>query len=110
MHDLTPLYVRLPRKEADLLDRAAFEGRTSKRELVTEAVRAHLGMERGRIEFRPAADPPAVLTLAEAADLLQVEPKAVGELAEAKELPGRKIAGEWRFARAALLAWLSHND
>jgi excisionase family DNA binding protein len=108
--DLTPLYVRLPRQEADLLDRAAFEGKTSKRELVTDAVRAHLGLERGRVEFRPApADPPPVLTLAEAADLLQVPEAAVEELADAGDLPGRKIAGDWRFARAAVLAWLAHS-
>jgi excisionase family DNA binding protein len=108
---LTPLYVRLPREEADLLDRAAFEGKTSKRELVTDAVRAHLGLEQGRVEFRPApADPPPVLTLAEVADLLQAPEGAVEELAEAGELPGRQIGGDWRFARAAVLAWLSHSD
>ena len=28
------------------------------------------------------------------------------ELAEAGELPGRRIGGEWRFLRQALLAWL----
>ena len=101
--ELTPLYVRLPRREADLLDRTAFETRTSKREIVTDAVRAHL--ERGRADL-PAPEPPAVLTLAEVAELLQVPDDAVRELAEAGDLPGRRIAGEWRFARAALLEWL----
>ena len=107
--ELTPLYVRLPRAETDLLDRAAFEGRVSKRELVTEAVRAHLGgMERGRIDL-PRADqaPRDVLTLAQAAELLQVPEDAVRSLADAGEISGRLIAGEWRFARAALVAWLS---
>ena len=110
-NDLTPLYVRLPRAEADRLDRAAFEGRVSKRELVTEAVRVHLGgMERGRIELPPADQaPPEVLTLAQAADLLQVPEDAVRSLAEGGEIPGRLIAGEWRFARAALVAWLSES-
>ena len=112
-NDLTPLYVRLPRAEADLLDRAAFEGRVSKRELVTEAVRVHLGgMERGRIELPPAADqvPPEVLTLAQAAELLQVPEDAVRSLADAGEIPGRLVAGQWRFARAALVAWLSGSS
>jgi excisionase family DNA binding protein len=108
--ELTPLYVRLPRREADLLDRAAYEGRTSKRELVTDAVRAHLGdLERGRIELPPS--PPAdVLTPAQAADMLQVSEQAVVALAESGDLPGRRIGDEWRFARDALLEWLSHRD
>jgi excisionase family DNA binding protein len=51
-----------------------------------------------------------VLTGAEAAELLQVEPDVVLELAGAGELPGRLLGGEWRFARSALLAWLAHGD
>jgi excisionase family DNA binding protein len=59
----------------------------------------------GHHEFRPA---PAseVLDVAQAAELLAVEPAAVLELAEKSELPGRRIGGEWRFSRSALLAWL----
>src|SRR3954453_19719556 len=108
--DLTPLYVRLPRREADLLGQTAFEMGTSKRALVTEAVRAHLDLERGRIELPAGGQPPEVLTLAQAADLLQVPNDAVRELAEAGDLPARCIAGEWRFARAALLDWLARPD
>ena len=48
-----------------------------------------------------------MLTAAQAAELLSVDERAIAELAEQGELPGRKIAGEWRFARAALLQWLS---
>jgi excisionase family DNA binding protein len=107
--DLTPLYVRLPREDADLLDRAAFESKTSKRELVTDAVRAHLGLQRGRIELSPAA-PPEVLTLAQAAELLQVTEETLAGLAESGELPGRRVGADWRFARAAVLAWLSEPE
>jgi excisionase family DNA binding protein len=108
--ELTPLYVRLPRRDADLLDRAAFEGRVSKRELVTEAVRVHLGdLERGRVELS-TGEPLEVLTPAQAADLLQVSEDAVRALADAGELPGRRIAGEWRFGRSALLAWLTGSS
>jgi hypothetical protein len=32
---------------------------------------------------------------------------AVAELAEQGELPGRKLAGEWRFAREAVVDWLA---
>jgi len=102
----TPLYVRLPTEEAERLDRAAAELRTSKRELVTRLLAEKLDdVLVGHAEFRPY--PPAdVLTAAEAADLLQTAEGAVLQLAEAGELPGRKVAGQWRFARAALLRWL----
>ena len=59
----------------------------------------------GHHEFRPAAAP-EVLDAAQAAELLAVERAAIEELAENGELPGRKIGGEWRFSRSALLAWL----
>jgi excisionase family DNA binding protein len=125
----TPLYVRLPRQEAELLDRAAFDGRMSKRELVTSALRRYLGagdgsagevatptagdaaraasgdLAVGRHAFHPG-DLPEVLTLEEAAGLLRVPEDAVVEMAEAGELPARRMGGEWRLSRTALLAWL----
>jgi excisionase family DNA binding protein len=63
----------------------------------------------GHHSFRPA-DLPDVLTPAQAATLLQVDEEAVLELAEDGGLPGRRIGTEWRFARAALVAWLSETD
>jgi excisionase family DNA binding protein len=60
----------------------------------------------GHHSFRPA-DVPDVLTPAQAAALLQVDEDAVLALAEAGRLPGRRIGDEWRFARTALVAWLS---
>ena len=107
-NDVSPLYVRLPRREADALDRAAFEGKVSKRELVTSALQRYLddpALALGRAELRPVAVP-EVLTVERAAELLQVEPTDLTALAEAGELPGRKIGGAWRFPRAALLEWL----
>jgi excisionase family DNA binding protein len=112
--DTTPLFVRLPRREADLLDRVAFEGKVSKRELVTSLVQRYLdedrpvtpALELGRHHFRPA-EAPDVLTLEQAAALLQVDAAEVAALAEAGELPGRRIGGDWRFPRAALLEWLA---
>src|SRR3954471_24473114 len=101
-----PLFVRLPTEEAERLDRAVAELRTTKRELVTRLVVEKLDdVLVGHAAFRPY--PPAeVLTVAQAAELLQVEEAAVLELADAGELPGRRVGGEWRFARAALLDWL----
>jgi excisionase family DNA binding protein len=60
----------------------------------------------GHHSFRPA-DLPDVLTPAQAAQLLQVDEDAVLALAEEGRLPGRRIGDEWRFARAALVEWLS---
>src|SRR3954471_4136560 len=101
-----PLFVRLPTVESERLEAAVAQLRTSKRELVTRLVAEKLDdVLVGHAEFRPY--PPAdVLTAAEAADLLPTAEGAVLQLAEAGKLPGRKVAGQWRFARAALLRWL----
>ena len=115
MSERRPLYVRLPAAAADRLDRAAFERKVAKQDLVADLVTQHLddprrvtvelpddGLAVGRHAFRPAE----VLTLAGAAELLQVPEAAVADLAEAGEVPARRIAGDWRFSRAALLRWL----
>lgn len=52
----------------------------------------------------PAAD---VMTPGELAALLQVDETTVVALAERGELPGRRVGDEWRFARAAVMAWLA---
>ena len=55
----------------------------------------------------PAQSEPAVLTVAEAADLLRIAPGEVVRLAEARELPARRVGAVWRFNRASLLVWLN---
>src|SRR3954465_249168 len=71
------------------------------------------GQGRARVvrhhSFRPF-EVPDVLTPAQAAALLQVDEYAVLALAEDGRLPGRRIGDEWRFARAALVEWLSGAD
>lgn len=47
-----------------------------------------------------------VLDVKQAAELLQVHPVTVRNLAAGGEIPGRKLGGQWRFSRAALLRWL----
>jgi excisionase family DNA binding protein len=47
-----------------------------------------------------------VLTAEQAAELLQTDAATVRELAEAGDLPGRRVGGEWRFLRRAVLGWL----
>lgn len=108
-----PLYVRLPEREAELIDRAAADGGLSKRQVVSQLVQRQLGADTGgltvgRLELRPAdAD---VLTLEQASALLQTTDEAVAELAADGELPGRQVGGEWRFARAAILSWLGQTS
>jgi excisionase family DNA binding protein len=60
----------------------------------------------GHASFRPAPEP-EVLDAAGAAALLLVDEPAVIALAEAGEIPARRIGDGWRFSRRALLDWLS---
>ena len=124
MSERTPLYVRLPSAHAERLDRAAFELKASKQDIVAGLIGRYVGadstdrlrrvvieageepMATGRHSFTPAAEG-EVLTLAQVADLLQVEEEDARELAEAREIPGRRIGEEWRFARSAVLRWLA---
>ncbi len=111
---MKPLYVRLPLEEAEKLRRAAFAMNTSKQDLVTDMIRRFTvettddGMAVGHAAFRPFS-PPDVLNVDELARWLQVDDQSVTELAEAGDLPGRKLAGEWRFAREAVLDWLARR-
>jgi excisionase family DNA binding protein len=129
--DRSALYVRLTTEQASRLDAAAAAIPARKKDLIGGLVDRYVDPQRvdslrelvstsprrvsidlgspapvvGHAEFRPAPAP-EVLTAAGAAELLSVEEPAVVELAERGELPGRSIGGEWRFSRAALLAWL----
>ncbi|HEX3316494.1 MAG TPA: helix-turn-helix domain-containing protein [Solirubrobacteraceae bacterium] len=110
----TPLFVRIPADAAARLDRTAFERGTSKRELVTDAVVRLLDGEVtvGRAEVHGPPEPAAstdreVLTVEQAAVLLQVDTETVRALARDGELPARKVGREWRFSRAALLRWVA---
>jgi excisionase family DNA binding protein len=136
-HPTSALYVRLPQPEADKLDRAAEALATNKKALVTTLVSHYVdpdteegldhlrtiagparrvtvelpetGVTVGHHSFIPADQPelPDVLTPAQAAQLLQVSEEEIVALAEAGTLPGRRIGAQWRFARPALIAWLS---
>ena len=126
MTDQSPLFVRLPSSAAERLDRAAFALGTSKKDVVTALLERHVdpdspgGLDSlrrvlveagepelvvGRHAFRPA-EQPDVLDAAHVAELLQVAEADVVALAEAGELPARRIGEAWRFSRAAVLDWL----
>jgi excisionase family DNA binding protein len=122
MQDRTALYVRIPTATAEKLDRAAFALKRSKQDLIAGLVSAadadtlrrvtvettDDGFTIGHASFR-AFEPPDVLTVAQLADWLQVDQAVVAELAEAGDLPGRRLGDEWRFAREAVLAWLARR-
>jgi excisionase family DNA binding protein len=61
----------------------------------------------GHIELAERAGVEEVLTLEEAAALLRLSVVVVRARALSGDLPGRAFGDEWRFSRAALLAWLA---
>jgi len=105
------LFVRLPANAAEKLHRAAEAMGLRKKDIVANLVSKHLGEPTqtvGSYSFQPYdLPPPEVLSLEQAAQFLQVEDATVIELAESGKLPGRKLGKEWRFSRAALVAWLA---
>jgi excisionase family DNA binding protein len=123
--DETALFVRIPSAEAAKLHRAADALGAPKRELIANLVARYVDPENpaalsalggaqaewsvGRHSFRPAEEL-EILTPAQLAWLLQVEEEVVLELAEKRELPGRKVGEEWRFLREAILAWLAVEE
>lgn len=112
------IYVRVPAGLADRLDRVSERLGMSKRDIITRLVGDRLEVDDALQPIRiwendkPRATgyvPPQqseVLSLEEAAALLRVEPADIEEMAEAGELPGRKVGAQWRFSRTALLNWL----
>jgi excisionase family DNA binding protein len=129
------LFVRLPATAVDKLDRAALALGMRKKDLVAGLVSRYVDPDSrrglsalGALSSRkvtvdlgePAAtlgsysfqayDPPEVMNAEQAGQFLQIDEAVVVELAEANELPGRKLGAEWRFSRAALVAWLSSPE
>jgi excisionase family DNA binding protein len=133
------LYVRLPAKAVDKLDRAAEALGVHKKDLVAGLVSKYVdpdsrsglsalgalsqprrvtvemgdpGPTVGAYSFQSYDPPevPEVMNAEQAGQLLQLEEKVVLELAESGTLPGRKLGNAWRFSRAAVIAWLSSPD
>jgi excisionase family DNA binding protein len=127
------LYVRLPSAAVDKLDRAADLLGVHKKDLVAGLVTKYVDPDsrRGLDELGQLSQPrrvsletadgtlpvgsysfqpyelPEVLTVEQASQLLQVDEATVLALAEAGQLPGRKLGTVWRFARVALVQWLA---
>jgi len=79
-----------------------------KQHLVSEMLADQLAV--GHIEIAQEAGGEQVLTLEEAAALLRLPIEAVRARAIGGDLPGRAFGDEWRFSRAALLAWLAYGE
>ena len=103
------VFVRVPLSAAQKLDQAAAELGRPKRAIVAELLQtldpSEPAVAVGRYSFRAAEE--EVLTLEEAAALLRVERAAVEDLAERGKVPARKLGGDWRFSRRAILDWLA---
>ncbi len=102
--DRVPLFVRLPREQAAALDRLVDSTGRRKQHVVSDLLADQLTVGRAEIVESVGADD--VLTLQEAAGLLRLPVETVRASAVAGDLPGRAFGDEWRFSRAALLAWL----
>lgn len=113
------IYVRVPAGLADRLDRVSERLGMSKRDIITRLVGDRLEVEDALQPIRIWEDEkprstghiaptnhPDVLSLDEAAALLRVNSDDIKEMAEAGELPARKVGSQWRFSRSALLNWL----
>jgi excisionase family DNA binding protein len=113
------LFVRLPVAAVQKLDRAAEALGMRKKDLVAGLVTRYVDPESprglnalstiGAYSFQPY-DPPEVMNALQAAQFLQIEEAVVIEMAEAGELPGRRLGDVWRFSRAALVAWLAKPE
>src|SRR5215472_10520626 len=106
--DRVPLFVRLPREQAAALDRLVDSTGRRKQHLVSDLLADQLAV--GRVEINEPTAAEEILTLQDAAALLRLPPETVRERAAAGDLPGRLFGEEWRFARAALLAWLARGE
>ena len=113
----TPLFVRLPRNQAAALDSLADVTGRQKQHLVSEFIGERLNatpvpLSLGRLEITNTPDlgTDEVLTLEEVAALLKLPLEAVRSRALEGDLPGRRFGKDWRFARAAVLAWLAEGE
>lgn len=132
----TALYVRIPTAAVDKLRRAAEALGVHNKDLVAGLVTRYVdpdsprgldalsslsnprritidtdepGPTVGTYSFT-AYDPPEVMNADQAARFLQVDEATVVAMAEAGQLPARKLGAAWRFSRAALVAWLAQPE
>lgn len=54
-----------------------------------------------------SGEPPDVLTVEQAAELLQLSGKTLKRLAQVGRVPGRRVGNQWCFSRQTLIDWLA---
>src|SRR5215467_14407374 len=54
-------------------------------------------------------DPVRVLTLQQAADVLQISLRTASRMAQSKQLPAFKVGGQWRVRESELAKWLDEG-
>ena len=69
---------------------------------------AILAARRALAELTRAAPAPEIMTLAETAEFLRLEPEQLGEIVE--ELPAFELAGQVRVRRARLVEWIRQRE
>lgn len=47
-----------------------------------------------------------ILTIEEAADFLRIGKRSLYKLAQAGEIPGKKVLNKWRFEKESLKTWI----
>ena len=108
------LYVRIPPDQARRLDERARTLNRAKQDVVTDLITGCLDQVEGAAPSVAPTDRPStpadVMTAEELAGFLRSPETNVIERATLGDLPGRKIGGEWRFARHAVLEWLEGTD
>lgn len=58
----------------------------------------------------PQQDLPEILTMEQAAELLQVSVRTIQRLVKTGEIPGRQVGTQWRFHRDQLIDWVRGRD
>jgi excisionase family DNA binding protein len=53
---------------------------------------------------------PIILTLEQAAEMLQLSARTVQRMVSKGNMPGRRIGGQWRFDREQLCEWVRSAD
>jgi excisionase family DNA binding protein len=51
-----------------------------------------------------------IITVPELSQLLRVHPSTIYRMLHRGELPGIRIASEWRFRREAIVKWLDEHE
>jgi len=51
-------------------------------------------------------DPPRMLTLAEAAELIHLSKRTLSRMIDRKEFPAFKVGGQWRVRESQLSKWI----